>query len=92
MRGNLAARAGAWSAAHWKTATFGWLVLVVAAVVLGSAAGTRTLTDVEDSQGETARAERILADAGFRQVAGESVLVQSKHGSPARASPPSWRS
>ncbi len=26
---NIAARAGRWSAAHWKTATFGWLALVV---------------------------------------------------------------
>src|SRR5436190_1796550 len=25
---NLAARMGRWSAAHWKTATFGWLALV----------------------------------------------------------------
>ena len=40
MQGNLAARAGRWSAAHWKTATFGWLALVLAAVVAGSVAGT----------------------------------------------------
>ncbi|MDX6486612.1 MAG: hypothetical protein QOF43_1765 [Gaiellaceae bacterium] len=26
---NLAARAGRWSAAHWKTATVAWLVFVV---------------------------------------------------------------
>jgi uncharacterized membrane protein YdfJ with MMPL/SSD domain len=86
MQGNLAARAGRWSAAHWKTATLGWLILVVAAVVLGTAAGTKQLTSVEDAQGETARAERILADAGFHTAAGESVLVQSTRvqaGSPA---------
>ena len=28
---NVAARMGRWSAAHWKTATFGWLALVVVA-------------------------------------------------------------
>ena len=28
-RRNLAARIGRWSAAHWKTATFGWLALVL---------------------------------------------------------------
>src|SRR5206468_10622181 len=28
---NLAARMGGWSAAHWKTATFGWLALVAIA-------------------------------------------------------------
>jgi uncharacterized membrane protein YdfJ with MMPL/SSD domain len=81
VKGNLAARAGAWSAAHWKTATFGWLALVAAAVALGAAVGTQKLTSVEDAQGETARAERMLADAGFRQPAGESVLVESKRAS-----------
>ena len=30
-RPNLAARVGRWSAAHWKTATFGWLALVLLA-------------------------------------------------------------
>jgi len=81
VKGNLAARAGAWSAAHWKTATFGWLALVAAAVALGAAAGTQKLSSVEDAQGETAQAERMLADAGFRQAAGESVLVESKRAS-----------
>jgi uncharacterized membrane protein YdfJ with MMPL/SSD domain len=78
MRRNLAARAGHWSAAHWKTATFGWLALVVAAVLLGSIFGNRNLSDVETSNGETARAERILADAGIDAPASESVLVQSR--------------
>ena len=75
---NIAARAGRWSAAHWKTATFGWLALVVTAVLLGSLVGTRQLTDAEQSNGETARAERILADAGIKHPVGESVLVQSR--------------
>src|SRR5450432_773514 len=78
MGHNIAARAGRWSAAHWKTATLGWLVLVAATVLLGSAVGTRELTDAEQSTGDTARAEQILADAGIRQPAGESVLVQSR--------------
>jgi hypothetical protein len=43
MKPNLAARAGRWSAAHWKTATFGWLALVAAAVVIGGAIGTKQL-------------------------------------------------
>ena len=30
---NIAARMGRWSASHWKTAVFGWLAFVVAAVV-----------------------------------------------------------
>src|SRR3954465_6429408 len=77
MRPNLAERAGRWSARHWKTATFGWLAFVVAAIVLGSMPGTKTLTDTEQSTGETARAEAILGKAGFPDHAGETVLVQS---------------
>ena len=78
MHGNLAAHAGRWSAAHWKTATFGWLALVVAAVALGGMAGTKKLTDAESSVGETARAEKILSGAGFDNSATEVVLVRSK--------------
>jgi RND superfamily putative drug exporter len=81
MHENIAARAGRWSAAHWKTATVGWIVLVVAAVALGSLAGTKKLTDAEDSSGQTATAERILAHAGFDNSAGEAVLVEA-HGRP----------
>ena len=36
---NLAARAGRWSASHRKTAILGWLAFVIAAVVIGGAAG-----------------------------------------------------
>jgi RND superfamily putative drug exporter len=78
MEGNIAARAGRWSAAHWKTATVGWLVLVVAAVAIGSLVGTRGLSDAESSTGDTARAQRILDAAGWDESAGESVLVRSK--------------
>jgi uncharacterized membrane protein YdfJ with MMPL/SSD domain len=77
QRQNLAARAGRWSAAHWKTATALWIVVVVLAVVIGRVVGTHTLSDSEQSTGETARAESILASAGFKTPASESVLVQS---------------
>ena len=75
---NLAARAGRWSAAHWKTATLGWVAFVVVAVVLGKVAGTVMLTDAEQSTGEAARAQAILQHAGFSQPAAENVLVQSR--------------
>jgi uncharacterized membrane protein YdfJ with MMPL/SSD domain len=74
---NLAARAGRWSAAHWKTATFGWLAFVVAAVALGAAHGTITQSDAEQTNGEAARAEQILADAHVKDVASENVLIRS---------------
>ena len=75
---NFPARAGRWSAAHWKTATFGWLALVVCAVVVGNLVGTVKLTDSEQSIGESARAQSMLTQAGFHDHAGESVLVQSR--------------
>jgi RND superfamily putative drug exporter len=74
---NIAARAGRWSAAHWKTATFGWLALVAAAMVLGNLVGTVKLNNSEQGTGESARAQAMLDRAGFHEHAGESVLVQS---------------
>ena len=44
-RTNLAGRAGRWSAAHWKTAFFGWLVFVFVAVFIGMGVGTNKLLD-----------------------------------------------
>ncbi|HET7856011.1 MAG TPA: MMPL family transporter [Gaiellaceae bacterium] len=76
MRLNLAGRAGRWSAAHWKTATFGWIALVIVAVVIGGAVGTQTLRDDEGIPGESGRMEVILND-NFKQSAGETVLIQS---------------
>src|SRR6185295_6790243 len=49
-----------WSARHRKTAIFGWLAFVVAAVVLGGAIGTKQLTDEETLPGESGRAARML--------------------------------
>ncbi|MFL5864192.1 MAG: MMPL family transporter [Solirubrobacteraceae bacterium] len=74
---NLAARAGRWSAEHWKTATGVWLAFVAVAVILGQLAGTHKLSDSEQSTGESARAQQILASAGFSTPASESVLVRS---------------
>jgi uncharacterized membrane protein YdfJ with MMPL/SSD domain len=76
MRLNLAARAGRWSAAHWKTATFGWIAFVLVAVALGGAVGTKTLGDNEGIPGESGRMEKIL-DESFKQPAGETVLIHS---------------
>ena len=75
---NIAARAGRWSAAHWKTATFGWLTLVAVAIAVGSAVGTVKLANREQSTGQAARAQAILERAGFGEHASEDVLVQSR--------------
>ncbi|HET6865590.1 MAG TPA: MMPL family transporter [Solirubrobacteraceae bacterium] len=74
---NLAARAGRWSARHWKRATAIWLGFVVIAIAAGQLAGTHKLSDAEQSTGESAQAQQILADAGFSTPAAESVLVRS---------------
>src|SRR4029077_15536807 len=74
---NLAARAGRWSAAHWKTATFGWLAFVAAAVVLDSLHGTVKQTNAEQTNGQAARAEQMLTAAHVKNVASENVLVRS---------------
>jgi hypothetical protein len=41
MRFNIAARAGRWSADHWKTAVTAWLRFCVVAIALGSVAGMK---------------------------------------------------
>lgn len=74
---NVAARAGRWSADHWKTAVFGWLAAAIVAVALGQVVGSRELADADTASGETARAEKIFEHAGFANVASETVLVQS---------------
>ena len=74
---NLAARAGRWSADNWKKAFFGWLVVAVVALVVGTAVGHKQAPDSQLASGEAAKAQRILEQAGFKAPATESVLVQS---------------
>ncbi len=73
---NLAARMGRWSAGHWKTATFGWLAFVLIAFALAGLVGTKNLEANDGGPGESGRMNRIL-EAGFKQPAGEGVLIQS---------------
>ena len=73
---NLAARMGRWSAAHWKKATFGWLAFVVLAFGLGGLVGTKNI-DTNAGAGQSGRVDKIL-DAGFKQPAHESVLIESR--------------
>ena len=62
---NLAARVGRWSAAHWKTATFGWLALVLLVFAVGSQVGTKQADPNRAGPGESGRMDRVL-DAGFK--------------------------
>jgi len=75
---NLAGRAGRWSADNWKKALYGWLVLAALAMALGNVVGHVQMPDSKAAAGETATAIGLLEQAGFKQPATESVLVQSR--------------
>src|SRR5580765_911560 len=75
---NIAARMGRWSASHWKTAVFGWLVFVVAAFMVGNLVTTKNIDTADANVGQAHKADQILKHA-FPQVdpQTELVLVQS---------------
>jgi uncharacterized membrane protein YdfJ with MMPL/SSD domain len=74
---NLAARAGAWSSTHRKTAIFGWLAFVIAATMIGGAIGTKQLADEDLGTGESKAGDKAI-QAAFPNEASETVLVQSQ--------------
>ncbi|MEU0649724.1 MMPL family transporter [Streptomyces umbrinus] len=74
----IAARAGGWSARHRWAAVGIWVLFVVLAMGLGSAAGTVELKDSDQLSGETGRAAAIAEEAGIDEPAGETVLVQGR--------------
>src|SRR5579862_8680946 len=73
----LAASLGGWSARHRKTAIGAWLLFVVAATMLGAAAGRAGLPGYRQGAGDSARADQIVASANIGQPATELVLVHS---------------
>ncbi|MFF3848874.1 MMPL family transporter [Streptomyces sp. NPDC002328] len=76
----IAARAGGWSARHRWSAVGIWVLFVVLAVGLGSAAGRVDVKDSDQLKGETHTAAKIIEDAGIEEPASETVLVQAKDG------------
>src|SRR3954469_13710586 len=74
---NIAPRAGRWSANHRKTGIWGWLAFVAIALALGSASGMKTISDSNDGNGESGRADKAYAHA-FTENASEAVLVQNR--------------
>jgi uncharacterized membrane protein YdfJ with MMPL/SSD domain len=77
-RPNLAQRAARWSAEHRSAAILGWLVLVLASVVVGSAVGTKHIAPADLGNGQSRQGDQILAGAGFDDRADEAVLVQAR--------------
>ncbi|MGW1881377.1 MMPL family transporter [Streptomyces sp. NPDC001970] len=76
----IAARAGGWSARHRWAAVIIWVLFVVLAMGLGSAAGRVDVKESEQLSGEVGQAMRIIEDAGLEEPAGETVLVQAADG------------
>src|SRR5262245_20101152 len=79
-RGNLAARAGRWSATHWKTATIAWLAFVALAFVIGQGVTMKVVDKQDAGVGEARKADKII-DAAFGSTdnrLSELVIVQSK--------------
>ena len=69
-------RVAGWSARHRKTAVFGWLLLVVAAVVIGQQLGTSNVNSYDP--GQAGQAERVLNRSVVQQPDSESVLIQGR--------------
>jgi len=86
-RRGLAAILGGWSAQHRTIAIGAWLLFVVAATVLGGAAGRIGLPSYRQGAGDAARADQILAKARIGQPAAELVLVRSTSAAVTVASP-----
>jgi len=76
----IAARAGGWSARHRWAAVGIWVLFVVLAMGIGSAAGTVDVKESDQLGGETHTAAKIIEDAGIEEPASETVLVQAKDG------------
>jgi RND superfamily putative drug exporter len=75
-RAPIVERVAGWSARHKKTAVFGWLLLVVAAVVVGQRLGTSNVSSYDP--GQAGRAERVLDRPVVQQPNAESVLIQGR--------------
>ncbi len=82
-------RVAGWSARHCKTAVFGWLLLVIAAVVIGQRLGTDNLNSYDP--GQAGQAERVLALPVVQQPDTESVLIQARSAGQTYASDPEMR-
>jgi RND superfamily putative drug exporter len=80
-RDGLAVRVARWSATHRWTVIGLWVLAVALAVVIGGAAGTKTLTGAQSGSGESGRADVVLDGARFPDPPTEQVLVQTRDGS-----------
>ena len=89
FRGPLVERVAAWSAAHRKTAVFGWLALVIAAAAIGQLLGTGSVPSYDP--GQAGQAERVLNQPGVQSRPAEEVLIQARAVGATFASDPGMR-
>src|ERR1700685_1603138 len=82
-------RVAGWSVRHRKTAVFGWLLLVIAAVVIGQRLGTDNLNSYDP--GQAGPAGGVLALPVVQQPDTESVLIQARSAGQTYASDPEMR-
>ena len=88
-RAPIVERVAGWSARHRKTAVFGWLLLVVAAVMIGHQLGTSNVNSYDP--GQAGKAERVLDRPVVQQPDAESVLVQGRSAGQTYANDPEMR-
>ena len=74
-RKNLAARMGGWSAHHRWLALGLWFAFVIAAIVGGAITGQVNLKESQLGDGEAGHAARVIDDAGFKDRAGEMIII-----------------
>jgi uncharacterized membrane protein YdfJ with MMPL/SSD domain len=70
---------GRWSSEHRARAILLWLALLLFAIVATSV-GAKTLSSSGELTGESAKAERILEQGGFKPTAPEEILLQTQNG------------
>jgi putative drug exporter of the RND superfamily len=82
-------RVAGWSARHRLIAVFGWLLLVVAVLMIGRQLGTDNLNSYDP--GQAGQAERVLSRPVVQQPDSESVLIQGRSPGQTYASDPEFR-
>jgi putative drug exporter of the RND superfamily len=82
-------RVAGWSARHRLIAIFGWLLLVVAALMIGHQLGTDNINSYDP--GQAGQAERVLSRPVVQQPDSESVLIQGRSPGQTYASDPEIR-
>jgi putative drug exporter of the RND superfamily len=87
--GPVVERIAGWSARHRKTALFGWLLLVVGAVMVSGMLGNKNLNSYDP--GQAGQAERVLGRPGVVRPATETVLIQARSGTRTVAGDPEIR-